>query len=582
MEHKLTPYNEVSKIEGCKVVVLAPHPDDEVFGCCGAIMRHVAAGDTLQVIILSDGEYRADEAHQLAYGRTRRAESNAAALMMGCGTPQFWALPDRGIEYCERLVLRIEEAITAVDADLVYAPSLYEMHPDHRALGMAAVEAVRRHATSPKLAMYEVGVPMMRPNVLLDISDLVDRKQRAMECFATQLDEQPYDQHIAALNRFRTYTLGKHVTAAEAYFVVPAATLSTNVLDIYTSEYERQRSIGLPMLPADVPLVSVLIRSAGRHTLRASLDSVALQTYSNIEVIVVNTKEGEHDVIGNFCGRFPMRAVVNSISFRRSYSSNLAMHSAKGDYLIFLDDNACFRPHHVSTLVERICSQPLTKVVYCRTQVADETAGSDEHTADTVPDTIHLMTGSLAPIHGILFDRGLMSIGCSFDESLYSDEDWDFQLQLAQQTQFSRIDRVGAYYLTEERFRQDFHPMHASSQKGREAIFEKWKSIWSGNQISALVTYKDSLVDTSNQLQHETLNALVKKTEMQLKDTQKQLFDEISTNESLKFKLAELESKSIGEIGEIHASTSWRLTAPLRMIGRKLLQVKHIFKGVHR
>lgn len=578
MEHKLTPYNEVSKIEGCKVLVLAPHPDDEVFGCCGAIMRHVAAGDMLQVIILSDGEYRADEAQQLAYGRSRRAESNAAALMMGCGSPQFWAVPDRGIEYCERLVLRIAEAITAVGADLVYAPSLYEMHPDHRALGMAALEAVRRHASSPKLAMYEVGVPMMRPNVLLDISDLVDRKQRAMECFATQLDEQPYDQHITALNRFRTYTLGKHVTAAEAYFVAPAATLSTNVLDVYTSEYERQRSIGLPMLPTDVPLVSVLIRSAGRPTLRASLDSVALQTYSNIEVIVVNTKEGEHDAIGNFCGRFPMRTVVNPNTFRRSYASNLAMHSAKGAYLIFLDDNACFRPHHVSTLVERICSQPETKAVYCRAQVADETGGADAHTTDTVPDTIQLMTGSLAPIHGILFDRGLLSAGCSFDESLDFFEDWDFELQLAQQTQYSRIDGVGAYYLTEERFRQDFHPMHESNEKAREAIFEKWKNVWSGNQISALVTYKDSLIGTSNLIHQETQNALVKKLEKQLKSTQKLLFDEMSANESLKFSLAELESKSIWKIGEIHASTSWRLTAPLRMIGRKLLQAKHVFK----
>ena len=146
-----------------------------------AWMRHVADGDSLQVIILSDGAYRAESTQQLAYAELRRAESAQAAKTLGYGEPEFWGLPDRRIEYGELLVQRIEHAIETFRADLVYAPSIYEMHPDHRALGMAAVEAVRRNDTKLKLAMYEVGVPMLHPNLLLDISDLLERKQEAME-----------------------------------------------------------------------------------------------------------------------------------------------------------------------------------------------------------------------------------------------------------------------------------------------------------------------------------------------------------------------------------------------------------------
>ena len=90
MEKRLTPYEAVTKIEGSRVLVLAPHPDDEVFGCSGAIMRHVIAGDLLQIVILSDGEYRADTEQQAAYGKLRREESNkAAATLTWCMRPPF-------------------------------------------------------------------------------------------------------------------------------------------------------------------------------------------------------------------------------------------------------------------------------------------------------------------------------------------------------------------------------------------------------------------------------------------------------------------------------------------------------------
>ncbi len=160
MEQKMVPYTAVTNIAGHRVVVLAPHPDDEVFGCGGAIMRHVAAGDALLVIVVSDGEYRAEPEQMAAYANTRREESRQAALKLGYGCPTFWGFPDRGIEYGEQLLHHIEGAVNDFNADLVYAPSIFEMHPDHRALGMAAVEAVRRHSGELRIALYEVGVPM--------------------------------------------------------------------------------------------------------------------------------------------------------------------------------------------------------------------------------------------------------------------------------------------------------------------------------------------------------------------------------------------------------------------------------------
>ena len=107
------------------------------------------------------------------------------------------------------------------DADLLMAPSVWEIHPDHRACALAAVEVVQQFSDGMHLAQYEVGAPLL-PNALVDISAVMARRFRAMRCFRSQIAMQNYDVQVDALNRFRTYTLPKSVVAAEAFRVATA------------------------------------------------------------------------------------------------------------------------------------------------------------------------------------------------------------------------------------------------------------------------------------------------------------------------------------------------------------------------
>lgn len=206
MENLLIPYQATTCISSKSALVLAPHPDDEVFGCGGAIMRHVAHHEPVHVIIVTDGAHGVSQNERSAYIQLRQNESIAAAAILKYGKPVFWQYPDRELFYGEKLISDISSAIRDTEADLIYAPSVYEVHPDHRTLGMAALEAVRRSGRPIQLALYEIGQPI-RPNLLLDISDLAARKMEAMHCFTSQNAKQRYDLHIAALNRYRTYTL---------------------------------------------------------------------------------------------------------------------------------------------------------------------------------------------------------------------------------------------------------------------------------------------------------------------------------------------------------------------------------------
>lgn len=235
-EDNLVPHKAVEEIAATSVLVLAPHSDDEAFGCGGAIMHHVERGIPVRVAVVTDGAFGLIHARE-EYLRQRCEESRASGKVLGYGAPDFWNLPDRTLFYGESLIERILGAIQ--DADLVYAPSLDEVHPDHRAVGMAAIEAVRRRGRRVKLALYEIGSPL-RPNVLLNISRYAGRKQAAMACYGSQLGQRKYDEHITALNRYRTYTLPPEVTAAEAYMLVSAEELVSDPLKFHWPKDERR------------------------------------------------------------------------------------------------------------------------------------------------------------------------------------------------------------------------------------------------------------------------------------------------------------------------------------------------------
>jgi len=223
MENWYIPYQTAELPSAKKVWVLAPHPDDEVFGCAGAILTYAAQGAAVQVCVVSSGTGYAKASEALQIQATREAETNAALQVMGISQASFLQLPDRGLSQCANLANKFLQVLERHQFDVVLAPSLEEVHPDHLAVTRAlltAFELLKAQGSSlPCLLQYEVGAPL-RPNLLLDISSVWPTKQKAMACFQSQLAVQNYAAHIEALNVFRTYSLPATVSHAEAYCVL--------------------------------------------------------------------------------------------------------------------------------------------------------------------------------------------------------------------------------------------------------------------------------------------------------------------------------------------------------------------------
>ncbi len=542
MENILVPDQSVASIPCQRALVFAPHPDDEVFGCGGAIMRHIEQGAAVYVIIVSDGAYGVSEDQTAAYTSQRRQESIAAARILGYGSPVFWRYRDRQIRYDEKLIQEVSAAIRETDADLVYAPSVFEMHPDHRMLAMAVIEAVRRIGKHIRIALYEVGVPL-HPNLLLDITGLMPRKNAAMECFVSQNAKQRYDLHIASLNRYRTYTLPAHVTAAEAFNLIPAEELANDPLNLYRSEHSRQKALGLPLDNSDLPLVSVIIRSMDRDTLPDALDSVALQTYPNIEVVIVNAKGAGHRAVGAWCGRFPIRFVDSEESLHRSRAANIGINSTHGEYLIFLDDDDWFLPHHIGKLQHVLDQFDSVIAAYSAIQCANELNEEVNRYAEDF-DPIQLRIENFIPVHAVLFRRNALDNGVCFDETLDVCEDWDFWLQLLEEGNFRFVAEVGAVYRVQPGKGSGVRENKTRTRQVMTAIYKKWIPRWNDETLWTVLEY-----------------ARYKKIAY------------LKEQEILQLNRAVTERDR--RIFELTDSTSWYITQPLRIFGvflKKILQ----------
>lgn len=212
-EHELIPYRAMEPTSLRSLLVLAPHPDDEVFACGGLLAVAAAQGLRTDVVIVSDGAAAGDAALRAHESRRAAAELRYAS---GAGRLELWGLPDRAVVPDAALVQRIVAALDVGANEWLLAPSPFEVHPDHRAVCLAAVQAWRQRPAC-RLGFFEVGQPML-PNGLLDITPVLARKRQAMRCFASQLALQAYDEQVVALNRYRAYTLGPAVTHAEAYW----------------------------------------------------------------------------------------------------------------------------------------------------------------------------------------------------------------------------------------------------------------------------------------------------------------------------------------------------------------------------
>lgn len=204
-----------------RVLVAAPHPDDDWIGCGGSLLKHLHAGNPVTVVYMTSGDAGGLRTTRGALAAVREAEAQAAAAFAGISDLIFLRHPDGGLAY-DRSVLSEATALIRGDRpDLLYIPHSRDAHPDHVVTHRLWVEACRRAggpwfpecAGDPWLVgtilCYEVWTPLTTVTYVEDISEFMDMKLAALKRHASQVEVLPYDEAVAGLNRYRGITTGK-------------------------------------------------------------------------------------------------------------------------------------------------------------------------------------------------------------------------------------------------------------------------------------------------------------------------------------------------------------------------------------
>ncbi len=214
------------------VLVIAPHPDDEVLGCGATIARHIANGDRVYVQVITRG---IPELFPAAEIEGTRVELKAAHELLGITETTFLDFPAPKLDVTPGHLVAdgIRKYIHQINATIMYVPHSGDIHLDHRAVHLAALVAARPHIGCPvhTILSYETlsetdwAPPTPEsafiPNVYIDVSHTIGQKIAAMRCYASQLKAFPNTRSIEsleALARMRGGTIG--VAAAEAFMLI--------------------------------------------------------------------------------------------------------------------------------------------------------------------------------------------------------------------------------------------------------------------------------------------------------------------------------------------------------------------------
>lgn len=228
-EHKLIPF-QTSALPPGPWLVFAPHADDETYGMGGSLLKACEAGIETHLVVMTDGALGGDTSNLVD---VREREVHQAAEILGISSVDSWQQPDRGLTVSEELVNRICQKIRDVEAASVFFPGPFELHPDHRIASLLVWAALQQlgQSSAPNAYSYEVAV--QNPiNLLIDITTQIPRKEQAMAVYASQNDENNYEELVLSLDKGRTFTLPAEVSHAEGFYLYSQEELAISLKEV--------------------------------------------------------------------------------------------------------------------------------------------------------------------------------------------------------------------------------------------------------------------------------------------------------------------------------------------------------------
>jgi len=187
-------------IEHGKVLVFAPHPDDETLGCGATLALLRQNNCTVKIVFVTDG----GGAGSLPEGSIAIRQQEAIAALTALGIQEWLFLnePDGSFRNHPKFEQQALEIMQQFQPDWLFLPSVLDYHRDHVAIGQSIFNLWQLHKTAKRLFFYEIWSPVPATHVV-DISSVIRLKQQAINHYQLPLAHCDYLSASMGLSRYR-------------------------------------------------------------------------------------------------------------------------------------------------------------------------------------------------------------------------------------------------------------------------------------------------------------------------------------------------------------------------------------------
>jgi LmbE family N-acetylglucosaminyl deacetylase len=197
----LVPLPKILALDQAKrVIVFAPHPDDEILGCGGTLALLTQRGCAVKVIVITDGS----GAGWLAPGAVelRRQETITALGVVGITDIEFMNEPDGSFRSSNVFEQKITHLLHQFKPDWIFAPSVLDYHRDHVAISQALHSSWIGGVSEARMFLYEIWCPVPA-TCIVDITTVLAQKKQAIEKYLIPLAQRNYLHASIGLASYR-------------------------------------------------------------------------------------------------------------------------------------------------------------------------------------------------------------------------------------------------------------------------------------------------------------------------------------------------------------------------------------------
>jgi len=166
------------------ILIFGAHPDDIEIGMGGTVAKLADSGYDVKLVIATLPNFVETDTKE-----ARRHEAIMSAKIMNCKSPDFLDLSPDEMVFSRKFVTRIDDLVRKSKPQAIFTQWIGDSHQDHQALTRTVLAASR---DSTDIFMYETTIPggitesAFRPQLYVDITDTLNIKSQALDCFTSQ------------------------------------------------------------------------------------------------------------------------------------------------------------------------------------------------------------------------------------------------------------------------------------------------------------------------------------------------------------------------------------------------------------